>query len=118
MIKHAGIDEDRLVSGYSELEKIFAEVWAEQNKPKSWLNYGQGILQDLMVKNGKWEYAITQRDATIVATVIQWLGTNCGQGFLHEVLSKHGMYLGHSTQSRVKPPKSKTLKRSFAKVDL
>jgi hypothetical protein len=28
---------------------------------------------------------LTQRDAMVAATVVQWLGTNCGQSFLHEV---------------------------------
>ncbi len=31
---------------------------------------------------------ITQRDATVAASVIQWLGSHVGQGFLAEVLSK------------------------------
>lgn len=33
---------------------------------------------------------VTPRDATIVATVIQWLGSNCGQSFLDEVFRKAG----------------------------
>ena len=33
---------------------------------------------------------ITPRDATIVATVIQWLGSNCGQSFLDDVFREAG----------------------------
>jgi len=37
---------------------------------------------------GKPLQIITSRDRLIVATVIQWLGSNCGMSFLHEALKR------------------------------
>lgn len=39
----------------------------------------------------KVHYEVTQRDAEIVATVIQWLGSNCGMSFLQAALQKCGL---------------------------
>jgi len=36
---------------------------------------------------------INQRDATVAATVIQWLGTNVGYGFLTECLRRAGLVI-------------------------
>jgi hypothetical protein len=49
-------------------------------------NSGRGVLESILSENPNEHPAdITQRDATVAATVVQWLGTNCGQSFLHEV---------------------------------
>ena len=38
----------------------------------------------------KWGVDINERDRMIVATVIQWLGSNVGFSFLHETLKDFG----------------------------
>lgn len=82
---------------YDIREKSFADLWHEENKKKRYINFGQGLLQDLFIKTkddmmqSKFvEVIITPRERFIVATVIQWLGTNCGWCFLSEVLDKAG----------------------------
>ena len=81
---------------YTPLEMIFARKWAEENKRCRYINYGYGILQDLfMEKKGRSIWAtpvkiITKRERMIVATVVQWLGSNCGFSFLSEVLREYG----------------------------
>lgn len=97
---------------YVPPEKIFADAWEKENADRRGINYGMGILQDLMVtqraaKRGdlsvrdsfsvfgrlRVAFEITPRERIIVATVIQWLGTNCGWGFLTECLRKCGWRL-------------------------
>ena len=79
---------------HNPIEKAFYEQWLKENEPTQGINFGQGILQDLFIEIGehmferKWVTEINNRDRWIVATVIQWLGTNCGMSFLHEALKK------------------------------
>lgn len=47
---------------------------------------GYGLLELLMPEG----LNLTQRDAAVAATVIQWLGTNCGFGFYTNCLRKVG----------------------------
>lgn len=80
-------------------EKVFADHWEEENRRLPYVNYGQGILQDLFMKPGSlrhYPYAthvINCRERMIVATVIQWLGSNCGFGWLIDVLKECGWEL-------------------------
>lgn len=80
------------------LEKALADLWEEQNRPNSALNYGLGLLQDLLVTGtsrafsllprGEVLHRVTSDERRVVATVIQWLGTNCGRGFLYEAFRR------------------------------
>lgn len=78
------------------LEKVFADAWEDANEPRVWLNYGYGILQDLFIEvRGRFgdrfaTHVINKRERMIVATVIQWLGSNCGFCWLSETLEKAG----------------------------
>lgn len=84
---------------YNPLEKAFYEQWMEENKPKGYINNGNGILQDLFIERTgelqqrKWITDINNRDRWIVATVIQWLGTNVGMGFLRETFARMNMVI-------------------------
>ena len=81
-----------------EMENIFAISWIEENKPISWLNQGRGVLQNLFIGTEElWPFQdsyyiklITKRERMIVATVVQWLGSNCGFCFLQKTLRKCG----------------------------
>lgn len=93
---------------YVNREKVFAEEWEAANLRSPGINYGMGTLQDLMVVNRettrgpavpspfnifRWlriAFVVTPRERVIVATVIQWLGTNVGFAWLREVLDKCG----------------------------
>jgi len=85
-LNHEGYKPERAkivpngMGGYFNiLENAFAIQWKEECSREPRINGGQGIL-DCLVQG-----EVTQRDAHVAASVIQWLGTNCGQSFLHEV---------------------------------
>jgi hypothetical protein len=83
---------------FNPREKAFAETWHDDNKIKVWVNNGYGLLQDLFIDRDKFShkrflYRITVNDRAIVATVIQWLGSNIGMDFLERALKKAGYKL-------------------------
>lgn len=88
--------------GSSERERVFAELWAEREDSRRGMGHGGGILQDLMIvgntsagvfPNGQVVFEIDDRDRTIAATLMQWLGSNVGFGFLEEMLRRCGFYI-------------------------
>jgi hypothetical protein len=95
-IKHVGNEPQR--KKYSYEEKIFADKWEELNDRKTGTNGGYGALELLLDKSGydsgNWTThfipvdEITERDAFVAATTIQWLGTKCGCVFLWECEQK------------------------------
>ena len=56
---------------------------------------------------------ITQRDADVAATVIQWLGSNIGQSFLYEVEKK---ILEERPEAEVKIAERRKIERKAAEV--
>lgn len=67
-------------------ERVFLRHWRKENKRVSGTNGGCGVLELILSEDPNGHAVdLTQRDATVAATVIQWLGTNCGYAFLHEV---------------------------------
>lgn len=86
-------------------EKAFFIEWRKANKPVSFINYGYGVLQDLFLdRTGNFfihcETKITPRDRYLVATVMQWLGTNCGWCFLGECLKRMGYKIVKSNDQK------------------
>lgn len=82
----------------NEREKAFFEEWLHENEPRPGVNNGNGILQDLFIErvdpySRKWVEHIQPRDRMIVATVIQWLGSNVGMSFLHAALKRFGAHI-------------------------
>jgi hypothetical protein len=94
--QNLGMFTNRLEFDKDDLENSFSRNWKlEQNRTN--INYGHGILQDLfilpskkMYMNGEPLTKITDRDRLVSATVVQWLGTNCGLCFLRETLEEAG----------------------------
>ena len=81
-IKHIGLWHGR--TKHNDREKVFADKWQEENQLDSCTS---PMLSALMNKKDKKETRfrpITQRDAEVAATVIQWLGSVVGQCFLNE----------------------------------
>lgn len=85
---------------FNDRELSFAAEWDKEND-KSWncgTNHYHGILQDLFIEqttkfpfSHKWFVKlISKRERMIVATVIQWLGSNVGMCFLGKALSRCG----------------------------
>ena len=95
-LDHTSINVERLQWESADLERAFAHEWEKRNTDPmcTSINFGMGTLQDLMVRNGTGnfiEYYITPREAKIVATVIQWLGTSVGFAFILTALEQCGM---------------------------
>lgn len=97
-LRHVGYRVERCRFGL--LERIFCEEWQKECRPARGLNFGFGLLQDLFIDNGgkpgrlsglRFILIPSQREAYIVATVVQWLGTNVGFSFLLRCLQKAGL---------------------------
>ena len=76
-MKHEGFSKDRLKpERENQREVAFSEAWKREN------GYGRNgnHLVDQLIPDA------TQRDATVAATIIQWLGSNVGIGFLRDVI--------------------------------
>lgn len=92
--EHVGVRFERTKT--NPIEEAFYLQWVKENNPVYGVNNGHGMLQDLLIQNdnpmmpfsagGKVLEFIDARDRKIVATVIQWLGSNCGMSFLSESL--------------------------------
>lgn len=79
-------------------ERIYAEVWEKHNERSASMNLGFTTIEHIL--NPEENYSpsswplwaggicrmepVTERDARVAASVIQWLGTNCGVGFLSD----------------------------------
>lgn len=76
------------------LEKAFADHWEDENEARAWLNQGHGLLQNLFFDHkGCCIHVVNKQERFVAATVIQWLGTNCGFSFLQEVLRDCGLHI-------------------------
>lgn len=89
---HAPIYERRNAFDGNKLEKAFTEEWAKKCSGSE-----HGILDAILAPpEGRGRFwhkrgiRLTTTDCVIVASVIQWLGTNIGFAFLQTVLAKDG----------------------------
>ena len=89
--------QHRLAHGpeFSGSEIAFHDQWLYDNADDRYgMNYGCGSAQDLMLSIYKYEKPenfepwLTNRERKILATFVQWLGTNCGQSFLRQVKAR------------------------------
>jgi hypothetical protein len=85
-------------SAYSELEHFFIEQWKLEMRRKPGINHGRSILECIL------NQPVSLRDRYVAASVVQWLGTNCGFSFLHTVLGKIGNYIHADFEPRKKYP--------------
>ena len=60
-------------------ERRFAEAWADRNAT------GKHLAYLLTVGDQRFPTAPTGREEQVAATVIQWLGSPVGQGFLRDM---------------------------------
>lgn len=87
-VKHEGRSRHRLES--NALESIFAARWEIENTSGSGRH--NGILELSLHSNGDGNVTepCTQQEATVAATVIQWLGSPVGFFWLRETLKDGG----------------------------
>ena len=74
-------------------ERIYVDLWREQNRRQVGVNHGYTLLELLLCPDEEVDplYGhprpkswLTHREAQVATTIIMWLGTNCGQCFIHE----------------------------------
>lgn len=83
-MRRYGIHQHRLES--SPLEKRFSDAW-HKCKYYSDQQYGESTLSHILSPYHDNEAIIVEEETKhIAATIIQWLGSPVGQGFLREVM--------------------------------
>ena len=81
-MKNKGLHQHRFRD--NPLERSFAKAWDKANKVDG---FGRGTLDYLLaVDSNRPAGEVTPRDRAVAATVIQWLGSPIGQGFVKDVL--------------------------------
>lgn len=85
---------------HNPIERALAEYWAEESVERRGCNYGCGEAQDLILSIQDHETPddlsegwLTNRERRIMASLVQWLGTNCGRGMLIEAYWRGGWKL-------------------------
>lgn len=76
-MKNKGLHQYRFEK--NPIEKKFATAWENQDKAHDTVRY---LLSDEINKLKE----VTKRDREVAATVIQWLGSDCGQYFVRKIL--------------------------------
>lgn len=97
-LKNVGYNAHRLHKDLgNEREIIFAKAWDEH------LKYSTSALANIL---GKENYSqLTDEDIKISATIIQWLGSNCGVWFLRDILMENKNIHDLVTDSKTKTNK-------------
>lgn len=85
-MKNKGLSQHRFKD--NPLEKKFAEKWEEINTCRfSGKLDGLGTLDYLLAEdNNRPRGEVTDRDRLVAATIVQWLGSPVGKGFLRDVI--------------------------------
>jgi predicted kinase len=80
-LEHKGLHTCRFSD--NPLEKRFADAWRN-------VNSGNHCLLDYLLAkdNNRPCGEVTERDAVVAATIIQWLGSPVGQAFIMDVTGK------------------------------
>jgi hypothetical protein len=115
-------------------EKVFQEQWDKINRERSGFSCPEGIAQALFYVDkasadkfdgpnrddtGLFQspvYRLTGREQRIIATIIQWLGTNCGQSFLDTCFKKCGYQL-QSIKDFKEPKRPKPVQPQPSRLD-
>lgn len=84
LCKNRGLNDQRL--SREPLEQLFAEEWDKINKREHGRTPTLPHLLDPL--NQHCPNAVLNEDYQKVATIIQWLGSPCGQGFIEDVIQK------------------------------
>ncbi len=90
MIKHVGNCPERR-NIWNPEEVVYADEWEKVNQNQPGTNGRLGYLEMLLNQFDDSHIgvsSISQRDAFVAATIIQWLGTNIGQCFIEQCEQK------------------------------
>lgn len=90
---HRSLHPDRQGSA---AEDVYLKRWVKEQETSPGINRGFGLLESILAPTRQpyrssmgsperiFTPAVSQRDAEVAATVVQWLGTACGMGFVSE----------------------------------
>jgi hypothetical protein len=67
-------------------EDIIALMWEAENIPHPGINHGWTPVQSILS-----DFNASEHDRAIVASTLQWLGTNVGQDFLRRMVATAGL---------------------------
>jgi len=86
-VEHRSMTQRRLKyrsqGGWINCEAFYHAAWIRENRDRFSRPLLSGILCTDKDRAAGWEAVpVTRRDAMVAATVIQWLGTNVGRGFV------------------------------------
>lgn len=93
-MKHQGLHANGLTEAADNPREVaFAQEWHCENSRE---RYGIGTSRSTLgylLGDGTLHGAIhpSDRDSTVSATVVQWLGSNVGMSFLRNALARFGM---------------------------
>jgi hypothetical protein len=99
---HEGLHSHRLRCDDPGLELEFAALWAEWCRGRKGINSGVGTFDMLTTephaddplmmiwRSRRPTIAVDDSHKAVAATVVQWLGTNIGQSFIHEAMRRAG----------------------------
>jgi hypothetical protein len=76
--KHVGLSVNRLPDNPDE--QTFAKMWSEE-APR--------VLTHLIGDGSQYHSSYSQRDATVAATIIQWLGSPVGNAFVRDAQTRN-----------------------------
>lgn len=79
-MKNKGLHQHRFIQ--NPLERKFALAWDKINNTKY---CGNDTIEYLLFPTPNDPRPVSKKDREIAATVIQWLGSPCGQGFLRDI---------------------------------
>ncbi len=93
--EHRTVNPDRLGN---PAEAIYLQHWRKQQETSPHVNNGVGTLEAILtptrqtqgdgarmwIGSAYYHPMVSQRDAEVAASVVQWLGTNCGGAFVFE----------------------------------
>lgn len=105
---------------WNNLEKAFAELWQEENATNNSSHHGVGLMQALFSNRGH-QHNVTASERFVAATMIQWLGSNCGFSFLRRALKEAGYtVIDSKTGYPATPPgnEKSPFRRKFAESEI
>mgnify|MGYP001614979077 CR=1 FL=1 len=90
---HKGIwcDRVKLEDGTGPREKAFADAWEKENARTRYFLFSAACSRlEMLMRDENRLIPVSQESATAVATIVQWLGSNCGWVFLEAALHNAG----------------------------
>ncbi len=84
-------DRTKAEDGTGPREKAFADAWQKENVFRRHFPFSHPCSRlEMLMRDESRLIPVSQESATAVATIVQWLGSNCGWVFLEAALHNAG----------------------------